>query len=306
MLLQIKRCHQPKPQSRLPERPSPGVAPLSAMHKELEPEALKAAPDMETIRSRVGELKSRLGSLQNEIREYNTQMEHKVNVLMQILQASTPAQAGLPMPPQSMPHLQQPQQPQQPLPPNAMNQPSYCASQPMQSQSMLPHHHPLLQQQQQLLQQAQQQHAQPGMCGPLGLQQMGAGAGSPSAAAIDNLFRGGGRDSLFGSLGDQSFLGAGGLNGLGGLGGLGGFCGGMGGAAGMNMSSLTHGLMGQLSGLGALANAQKPGEVAGLQHLLEAAQRYHSTDDGKGDGGPPAKRFHADLRQNQHETAAHA
>eukprot|EP00965_Chrysotila_dentata_P190088 6173679-Pleurochrysis_carterae.AAC.3 len=64
MLLQIKRCHQPKPQSRLPERPSPGVAPLSAMHKELEPEALKAAPDMETIRSRVGELKSRLGSLQ--------------------------------------------------------------------------------------------------------------------------------------------------------------------------------------------------------------------------------------------------
>merc|ERR1712070_515174 len=49
---------------------------------------VKNLPDIDTIRNRVGELKSRLGALQNEVRDYNAQMEHKVDLLMQILQNS--------------------------------------------------------------------------------------------------------------------------------------------------------------------------------------------------------------------------
>eukprot|EP00966_Prymnesium_polylepis_P052878 1224769-Prymnesium_polylepis.1 len=46
--------------------------------------------DLDTIRNRVTELKTRLGSLQMEIRDYNVQMEQKVGLLMQILQTTSP------------------------------------------------------------------------------------------------------------------------------------------------------------------------------------------------------------------------
>ena len=49
--MQIKRCHQPKPQSR------PTLTEDSS-------EIGKSLPDIDTIRNRVGELKNRLGALQ--------------------------------------------------------------------------------------------------------------------------------------------------------------------------------------------------------------------------------------------------
>ena len=51
LLMQIKRCHQPKPQSR------PTLTEDSS-------EIGKSLPDIDTIRNRVGELKNRLGALQ--------------------------------------------------------------------------------------------------------------------------------------------------------------------------------------------------------------------------------------------------
>lgn len=105
LLMQIKRCHQPKPHAR-------GAA------AQAETSGFKPGNppvDTDSIKTRVSELKSRLGSLQSEIREYNTQMEHKVNLLMHILQSpatapstalqlqqamlAPPRKAGAPSPP---------------------------------------------------------------------------------------------------------------------------------------------------------------------------------------------------------------
>jgi len=146
------------------------------------------------------------------------------------------------------------------------------------------------------LQQLAQQQQQLGLASAIGMQL--PQTGSPTSTAIDLLSR---RESSFGPLGEQSAL-ASGLGVLPGLN-LSGLGGGMGGMGGVN-SSIAGGLMGSLGGLGALASVQKPGEVAGLQHLLEAAQRYHPVEDSKGDQ-QSSKRFH-EMRQSQHEEAAHA
>lgn len=90
LLMQIKRCHQPKPSARAP--PAAASAQDAQAH---EASVAKVLPDVEIIRSRVSELKTRLGLLQSEIRDYNAQIEHKVNLLMQILQSNTPAQTAL-------------------------------------------------------------------------------------------------------------------------------------------------------------------------------------------------------------------
>ena len=58
----------------------------------------KSPQDLETIRGRVSELKTRLSTLQSEIRDYNQQMEQKVNILMHILQTSAaPASSTQPL-----------------------------------------------------------------------------------------------------------------------------------------------------------------------------------------------------------------
>ena len=77
LLTQIKRCHQSK-----------AAAARAAGGGDMDTAALGAGADLDTIRGRVGELKNRLGSLQTEIRDYNHQMEQKVNLLMHILQTS--------------------------------------------------------------------------------------------------------------------------------------------------------------------------------------------------------------------------
>ena len=77
LLTQIKRCHQSK-----------AAAARAAGGGDMATAALGAGADLDTIRGRVGELKNRLGSLQTEIRDYNHQMEQKVNLLMHILQTS--------------------------------------------------------------------------------------------------------------------------------------------------------------------------------------------------------------------------
>ena len=56
-LTQIKRCHQPKPQAST-SRSMPGA------HEEVHGDPGRYNPDLDTIRSRVTELKTRLGSLQ--------------------------------------------------------------------------------------------------------------------------------------------------------------------------------------------------------------------------------------------------
>merc|ERR1719382_443681 len=57
MLTQIKRCHQPKPHAR-------AQALLTGPTAEDMGDVAKYGPDMDTIKSRVGDLKSRLGALQ--------------------------------------------------------------------------------------------------------------------------------------------------------------------------------------------------------------------------------------------------
>merc|ERR1712228_289314 len=91
------------------------------------------------------------------------------------------------------------------------------------------------------------------------------------AASIDLMHR---RDALFASLGEQGIGSIGGVN-----------------------SGLASGLMGSLGGLTGLTNGvSKSGEVAGLKHLLEAAQRYHTAEDKPADASAPlAKRFCAEL-----------
>jgi len=84
LLTQIKRCHQPKPSASGGR--NDGMS---------EGGEMKTPQDLDTIRGRVSELKGRLSTLQTEIRDYNQQMEQKVNILMHILQTSTaPASSG--------------------------------------------------------------------------------------------------------------------------------------------------------------------------------------------------------------------
>jgi len=79
---------------------------------------------------------------------------------------------------------------------------------------------------------------------------------------------------------------------------LSGLASGIGGIGGVN-SGLTNGLMGSLGGLSGLSSVPKSGEVAGLQHLLEAAQRYHTAEDSQPNssetGGKATKRFRSDI-----------
>lgn len=105
MLMQIKRCHQPKPQARAPQMDI-GL-PYHTHHEIGGGGKPSGTHDIDSIKNRVGELKSRLGSLQSEIRDYNTQMEHKVNLLMQILQSSVPSQAAMQLQLQQQAMLQQ-------------------------------------------------------------------------------------------------------------------------------------------------------------------------------------------------------
>mmetsp|Transcript_60985 Transcript_60985/g.101385 ORF Transcript_60985/g.101385 Transcript_60985/m.101385 type:complete len:350 (+) Transcript_60985:104-1153(+) len=259
MLMQIKRCHQPKALSR----------PAGADENVTSGETDKPSPDMDIIRNRVGELKSKLGALQSEIREYNSQLEQKVNMLMQIIQTATPTHSSMQIPTQP---LAQPQT-------------------------------------------AQQQHQQPGQQGQGQQQgqQPAAGQAQPgingqhqnvTSSTMDILNR---RDALFASLGDQTAL-SGSLSGVTGLAGLGlsGLGGGLGHIGGVN-AGLTGGLMGSLGGLGSLTSGvPKSGEVAGLQHLLEAAQRYHTVEDTKSSDAsmPLSKRFRAEL--GPQEEVAHS
>jgi hypothetical protein len=210
LLTQIKRCHQPKPQARSTQQEA---APHDTSVGRV---GGGGAPDMDSVKNRVGELKNRLGSLQAEIRDYNSQMEHKVNLLMQILQNSAAS-------------------------PSALMQPSML-TQPRAAHSM---------------------HS-PAAASYLGAS---AGLGMAHGAGAMELFR---RDDLFKQFGGHA----------GSLGGLGG---GMAGLGGLSSSLGLGGLAGSLGGVNAaslmgLPGMQKPGEVAGLQHLLEAAQRTQGED----------------------------
>lgn len=91
LLTQIKRCHQPKAPSQQPTSCVPSGTPGTTATQIEDQSRLggQLNPDLDAIRNRVAELKTRLGSLQAEIRDYNQQMEQKVNLLMQILQASS-------------------------------------------------------------------------------------------------------------------------------------------------------------------------------------------------------------------------
>merc|ERR1719398_587598 len=95
-LMQIKRCHQPKPQANSSRQMTAPVDEVQGNNMMMVPGAPGYNPDLDTIRSRVTELKTRLGSLQTEIRDYNQQMEQKVNLLMHILQTSVPPGPGAP------------------------------------------------------------------------------------------------------------------------------------------------------------------------------------------------------------------
>lgn len=70
MLMKIKRCHQPKAQARA-NKAAVAVPEESA--------------DIRVIENNVGELKSTLGDLHNEIMQHNLQMEQKVSLLLHLL-----------------------------------------------------------------------------------------------------------------------------------------------------------------------------------------------------------------------------
>ena len=98
------------------------------------------------------------------------------------------------------------------------------------------------------------------------------------------------------------FLQAGGISGLGGVlgGGMSGF-GGMGGLGGL----------GGMAGLGGVGQKNAAGTDGGLQHLLEAAQRYQVEDTSNGNGrdrddgaARAAKRFCAEPAARAEEARA--
>uniref|UniRef100_A0A7S4N0M2 HSF-type DNA-binding domain-containing protein n=1 Tax=Prymnesium polylepis TaxID=72548 RepID=A0A7S4N0M2_9EUKA len=268
-LTQIKRCHQPKAQSQHGGAPGPGPAVSAPQMEELAKSGQMSA-DLDTIRNRVTELKTRLGSLQMEIRDYNVQMEQKVGLLMQILQTTSPG-AGASQLQQQIARMQ-------------MNMGGNG------SQSTPP--------------------------SSFGMEHSAGGLGNSYSQPHGDLGR---RDSLLASLGHQHGMGGmggsipglgnlsgiGGMSGLGGgnsLSGLGGVLGsGMGGGLGAGMGGFGGmgglGGFGGMGGLGAVGqkNGGADGGVAGLQHLLEAAQRYHTEDtadtNGRGGSERAAKRF---------------
>ena len=245
LLTQIKRCHQSK-----------AAAARAAGGGDMDTAALGAGADLDTIRGRVGELKNRLGSLQTEIRDYNHQMEQKVNLLMHILQTSGGggggggAPGGAPAAPGLLP-----------LPaPAAGGAAAAGAAGSLAPQPPVPSSAP-------------------------------AAAGGTSAAMAGDFL--GRRDALLGPQPAGAGL-AGGLGG--GLGGIGGLAGGIGGVGAGFGAGLMGGLsgFGGLTNLSNPAGAKGAADGAsgpGLQHLLEAAQRAGGGDGGAGAGQPAAKRF---------------
>lgn len=258
-LTQIKRCHQPKTQS---QQSGGGGGAGQAPRDEIMDLSKQQSPDLDTIRNRVTELKTRLGSLQMEIRDYNQQMEQKVNLLMQILQTSSSPQGAMQMQQQlsrmGQAHISMGGQQHQSY---GMDQHSGGFSNSLSSA----HGADFFGRRDALLASLGQHGHHSGM----------GGNGISSYSGLPGL--------------GMSGLGAGGLGGLGGaLGGGLGSLGGFGGLAGL-------GAGGQKSADGGV------GGVAGLQHLLEAAQRYQTEDtkiDANGhEQGRAAKRFCSDASQ---------
>jgi hypothetical protein len=174
LLTQIKRCHQPKPS-----------AASAARGDENTIGEAKTPQDLDTIRGRVSELKSRLSTLQTEIRDYNQQMEQKVNILMHILQTSTaPATA-------SSTQLQQQLSLAQPAPSTSAMAPS----QPMSHPGMLTNSS----------NGGGTAGLSTGLLSQLSNNSSGAGAACASANAISsaNLLQQARKDTLLGSFGQQ-------------------------------------------------------------------------------------------------------
>mmetsp|Transcript_1549 Transcript_1549/g.2681 ORF Transcript_1549/g.2681 Transcript_1549/m.2681 type:complete len:392 (+) Transcript_1549:77-1252(+) len=261
LLAQIKRCHQPKGQTQ--QISIVGTTPSSAgqVIAQVDDTAKtgQQSPDLDAIRSRVTELKTRLGSLQMEIRDYNQQMEQKVNLLLQILQTSSS--------PQGASQLQQQiarMQMSMPGGSHGQRQPSlnsYMDQHSSNQQLSATPHNDYLGRRESLL-------ASIGHMRGLG----GSGNGSMTGLGMH---------------GNLNMSGLGGGGGLGALNGLvpGTVNGGVG-----NLSSVIAGLGGMGAGGGTgQNNVSTDGGVAGLQHLLEAAQRYQTEDSV--DAARAAKRF---------------
>lgn len=232
----------------------------------------KSPQDLDTIRGRVSELKSRLSTLQSEIRDYNQQMEQKVNILMHILQTSAaPA----------------------------------SSTQQLSQQLSLTQQHPSAA--------AASQQGMGGNANGVGgvgglsaglLHQLGSGGAVGGAASTANLLQQARKDALMGMQQPSGLNGMGSMGGLGMGAGLGGMVGGLGGLVGGAQvpKNMENG-----SCVAGLQNG-----VAGLQHLLEAAQRYSVDDGAQGDAAaqlqaanqqhqqlPPAKRICVEAPQMQ-------
>ena len=241
LLTQIKRCHQSK-----------AAAARAAGGGDMDTAALGAGADLDTIRGRVGELKNRLGSLQTEIRDYNHQMEQKVNLLMHILQTSGGtggggAPGGAPAAPGLRPRRRR-------------GAPRARARRARSRRSR--------------------------RCRRRRRRRRGArrrrwrGFPRPPRRAARPQPAGAG---LAGGLG-------GGLGGIGGLaGGIGGVGAGFG--AGLMGGLSGFGGLTNLSNPAGAKGAADGASGPGLQHLLEAAQRAGGGDGGAGAGQPAAKRF---------------
>lgn len=268
LLTQIKRCHQPKPSAAGGGcGGSIGGGGGSGRSEDMIAPDGKSPQDLDTIRGRVSELKSRLSTLQSEIRDYNQQMEQKVNILMHILQTSAAPTSSTQQVSQQLSLTQQPS--------------AAPASQPGLAS-----------------------HSAGGLSPGL-LHQLGSGAsasgGALNAASTASLLQQARKDALMGMQQPSA------LNGMVGMGGLG-----MGaGLSGMG-AGLAGGLVGGLGGLAGGAQVPKNMEngVAGLQHLLEAAQRYHGDDGTQGGDAaaqlqaanqqlPPSKRICVEAPQMQ-------
>jgi len=238
LLTQIKRCHQPKPSAAGGGGGGGGGGRGDENMLQQMGADGKSPQDLETIRGRVSELKTRLSTLQSEIRDYNQQMEQKVNILMHILQTSAaPA----------------------------------SSTQPLSQQLAL----------------TQQQPSTVGNgAGGLStglLQQLGTGAGTGLGGGAANLatsLQQARKDALMGMQPPSGLNGMVGMAGLGMGAGLGGMVGGL---AGLTGGAQVAKNMENGSCVAGLQNG-----VAGLQHLLEAAQRYSHDDGAQGAQGAQA------------------
>ena len=238
LLTQIKRCHQPKPSAAGGGGGGGGGGRGDEIMLQQMGADGKSPQDLDTIRGRVSELKTRLSTLQSEIRDYNQQMEQKVNILMHILQTSAaPA----------------------------------SSTQPLSQQLAL----------------TQQQPSTVGNgAGGLStglLQQLGTGAGTGlggGAANLANSLQQARKDALMGMQQPSGLNGMVGMAGLGMGAGLGGMVGGL---AGLTGGAQVAKNMENGSCVAGLQNG-----VAGLQHLLEAAQRYSHDDGAQGAQGAQA------------------